>query len=330
MRPLNSLSFVLGIDPGPPRADASAARVVLTLDTAGTIGLLQPATSLKKDSLAQLLRHDPLLAHPNLRLAVIAAPMTPTPFGSKPWKPRSVEIRLSRGAFAGSSRGPSMPWISRPRCWLRYQLATQLQTILAGRGLPLLAMPADERLEIDLPSRCLAEVYPKATLAMLAPTTLLKDRPNATEFLGQLDDWIFPRLFGEGEILSFLHGCLPLRLAPETLAEAQRIAKLQRPFPRREPLRAFVAAFQGILALQGAACLVGSPGDHEGSILLPALWHSDWESEWNDSRRDRRIQPLRRVPVRSADCGTTRPVFLSRSMPKDPLAVALGGGVLHF
>ena len=66
---------------------------------------------------------------------------------------------------------------------------------------------------------------------------------------------------------------------------------------RREPLRAFIAALQGILALAGAAALVGAEGEHEGYFLMPAAWHPDWEEAWRDPRR---LDPLvRRVRIPS-------------------------------
>jgi hypothetical protein len=153
----------------------------------------------------------------------------------------------------------------------------------------------------ELPLRCTAEVFPKASLAVLAPADAPRDRPLANDFMSQLDDWLFPRLFtAAGEAappaVALLEALAPgLHLARETLEEAQRIANLRRPAPRREPLRAFLAAFQGILAVREAACLIGAAGDQEGSILLPAAWHCEWEDEWSDCRRE--VAELRRLPL---------------------------------
>ena len=255
---------------------------------------------MRKASLAPFLAGEPLLADPRLRLVAVAAPLTPRPLDRKPWKARAVEIRLSRGAFASSSRGPNMPWISRALSWSRYEQARPLLPVLAARGFPLLTMPA-EAPAVELPLRCTAEVFPKASLAVLTPAGALQARPVANEFMSQLDDWLFPRLFTATDaaappIVAILEAFAPgLRLAQETFEEAQRIANLRRPFPRREPLRAFLAAFQGILALRGAACLVGAAGDHEGSILLPSVWHPEWEAEWSDFRRE--VAELRRIPL---------------------------------
>lgn len=291
--------LVLGIDPGAPGKAALAAWAVLSLDErSGSIGVFRPAIPLRKASLARFLAGEPLLADPRLRLAAVAAPLTPRPLDRKPWKARAVEIRLSRGAFASSSRGPNMPLISKALSWARYEQVRPLLPVLEARGFPLLVMP-DEAPAAELPLRCTAEVFPKASLAVLAPVEVSQARPVANELMGQLDDWLFPRLFtATGAVppaVALLDALAPgLHLARETLEEAQRIANLLRPASRREPLRAFLAAFQGLLALRGGACLVGAAGDHEGSILLPAAWHPDWETEWSDLRRD--LPELRRLP----------------------------------
>ena len=66
---MGETTLVLGIDPGVPRAKAAAAWSVLTLDPAGTIGLLGRSESMRKTELAAFLRNDPLLADERLRLA---------------------------------------------------------------------------------------------------------------------------------------------------------------------------------------------------------------------------------------------------------------------
>lgn len=305
--------LVIGIDPGVPRARAAAAYAALTLDPAGTIGLLGRSRALRKPELAAFLRDDPLLADQRLRMAAIDAPLTPARIERKPWRARQVEIRLSRGAFAGSARGPQPPWISAGRSgWLRYQEGAAVLDILRDRGFPLLTMPPEGAVP-ELPARCSVEVYPKATLAVLLPRAPLEERPMASEFMGQIDDWLFPQIFlrqplaggafptsdpERAPIEDILEVLEPdLRLAPETLEEAARITAIRRPFSRREPLRAFIAALQGTLALAGAAALVGAEGEHEGYFLMPAEWHPDWEEAWRDPRRQ---DPLvRRVPVKA-------------------------------
>ncbi len=302
--------LVLGIDPGNPGKAALAAWAVLSLDErSGSIGVVRPAIPLRKASLASFLAGEPLLGDPRLRLAAVAAPLTPRPLDRKPWKARAVEIRLSRGAFASSARGPNMPWISKALSWTRYEQARPLLPVLEARGFPLLTMPGEAPAG-ELPLRCTAEVFPKASLAVLAPANALKPRPTANEFMSQLDDWLFPHLFTATDEAAppivKLFEAFGLRLTREALGEAQRIANLRRPTPRREPLRAFLAALQGLLALRGAACLVGAAGDHEGSILLPAAWHCDWETEWSDPRRD--LPELRRIPLENP------PGFLRRQL----------------
>jgi len=294
------LRLVAGIDPGALGPAATAAWSVLSLDpVTGAIGVVQPATSLSKSALPAFIAEHPVFKDPALHMVCLAAPLTPVPLVKKPLKARAVEIRLSRGAFAASCMGPSMPSIANPRSWPRYVQAVPLREALERRGFPLLTLPESQPAE--LPRRCMAEVFPKASLAVLAPGEQkeTRQRPVASQAFGQLDDWLFPRLFLATEaapspFAAWLDGVAPsLHLAPETLREVRRIAGLRRPVPRREPLRAFVAALQGILALQGAACLVGSPEGHEGALLLPVSWHSDWEAEWCV---DRRVS-IRRIPV---------------------------------
>jgi len=309
MPDLDSLVFALGIDPGSSRPASLAAWTVLSLDLASrAVSVRRQAVHLQKAKLPGLLAYDPLLSDPRLRIVAIAAPLTPSPLDRKPIKARAVELRLSRGAFSGAARGPWMPWICNERTWPRYLHAAQLQSILRNGGLPLLTMPAEEQ-SVELPLRSTVEVYPKATLALLSSIAPLLERPAAHRLKGQLDDWLFPKLFSNPAPPSpeFLYrtelpamACLKalplgLRMTPEVLGEAQRLARLRRPHPRREPIRAFSAAFQGLLALRGGACLVGAPGDQEGSILLPAIWHSEWEAEWRDTRR---VPQVRRIPVR--------------------------------
>jgi hypothetical protein len=166
-------------------------------------------------------------------------------------------------------------------------------------------MPSEDKVAV-ISSRGLAEVYPKATLALLTSRAPLLNRPSAQQFQGELDDWLFPRLFMDGESSSPpIHATLQtmglgLQLAPETIEEARRIASLRRPLPRREPMRAFLAALQGVLALREGACLIGAPGEYEGSILLPATWHPDWDEEWDQPLQSARIPQLRRLPVETA------------------------------
>ena len=298
---LHTRTLVLGIDPGEIRPSALAGSSVLSLDEAGNIDVVQPASSMSKVTLQSFLATDELLTAPGLRLVSLAAPLTPRPLEEKPRKTRAVEIRLARGAFSGTNRGPHMPWIANPMMWPHYRQAMPLLDILTARRFPLITIPHD-RTFVALPPRCTAEVFPKASLAVLTPTEPLLSRPRSFQFLGDLDDWLFPRLFSASKtssppIEALLHDYAPgLYLSPDALREAERITRIRRPWSRREPLRAFVAALQGILALGGAACLVGAVGDHEGSILLPATWHPDWEAEWRDSRRA--VVEVRRLPVR--------------------------------
>lgn len=318
-------ALVLGIDPGVPRERAYAAYSFLTLEPTGTIGLSGAPRVLTRPQLRAFLRENPLLDDERLRLVALGAPMTPVRLERKPLKARLVEIRFARGAFSGAARGPQPPWISAARSgWLRYQDGAKLQDLLQGRGFPLLPMPPAEDVPVELPARCSVEVNPKVMLTVLLPQNLLVGRPIASEFMGQIDDWLFPQAVlppelppeeveGSAEtkpeeteeagqeppprapIEDILEALAPgLHLAPETLEEMQRISRIRRPFTRREPMRAFLAALQGVLALAGAASLIGAEGEGEGYFLMPATWHPTWEEEWDDPRKaDPRVRRVR-------------------------------------
>ncbi|HSN87091.1 MAG TPA: hypothetical protein VL025_10055, partial [Thermoanaerobaculia bacterium] len=243
--------LVLGIDPGVPRERAYAAYSFLTLEPTGAIGLSGAPRVLTRPQLRAFLRENPLLDDERLRLVTLGAPMTPVRLERKPWKARLVEIRFARGGFSGAARGPQPSWISAARSgWLRYQDGAKLQDLLQGRGFPLLPMPPPENVPFELPARCCVEVHPKAMLTVLLPQNLLVGRPIASEFMGQIDDWLFPQAVLPSEpppeeaeeseetkpeetgqeprprapIEDILEALAPgLHLAPETLEEVQRI-----------------------------------------------------------------------------------------------------------
>lgn len=296
--------LVIGVHPGAPKEGAPAARSVLTLDATGEIGLLGKTEIVMKPALARFLREDALVVDGRTRLIAMDVPMTPRPLEKKPVRARLVEYRFTRGIFAAAARGPQPVWLSAAKTgWLRYQEGLGLRSLLEARGIRLLEM-FPEGCAPELPPKCLVEVLPKATLALLLEREMAENRPATNDFLGQLDDWLFPRLFAPRrleddetglvrsraeEVLEWL--APGYRLAPEVIREATRIARLRRPHSRREPLRAFTAAFQAALALAGAACLIGAQGEGEGSLLLPSRWHPDWEQGWTDPRgQDPRVR----------------------------------------
>lgn len=306
-------ALVLGIHAGAPKDNAVAAWTVLTVNPSGEMGLHKRTELGARSTLLGFLRDDPLLADERLRLVALDVPLTPCHLERKPVRARLVEYRFTRGIFAAAARGPQPVWLSAAKTgWLRYQEGLVLRSFLEARGIPLLAMPAEEGAEprLALPARSLVEVLPKATLALLLPREMSENRPATNDFLGQLDDWLFPRLFAPrrpeneepGVVRSRIEEVLETlapgyRLTRETLQEATRIARLRRPHSRREPLRAFTSAFQAALALAGAAGLVGAEGEDEGSLLLPSQWHPDWEQGWSDPRfQDPRV---RRVGIAS-------------------------------
>jgi hypothetical protein len=301
-------TLVIGVHPGAPKAGAPAARSALTISATGEIGLLGRTEIVMKPALARFLREDAIVADERVRLIAMDVPLTSRPLERKPVRARLVEYRFTRGIFAAAARGPQPVWLSAAQTgWLRYQEGLALRSLLEKRGIRLLEMPP-EGSSTELPAKSLVEVLPKATLALLLSREMAENRPATNDFLGQLDDWLFPRLFAPRRLDSeetgkesgflrsraeeVLEALAPgYRLAPEVIREATRIARLRRPYSRREPLRAFTAAFQAALAVAGAACLVGAEGDGEGSILLPARWHPDWEQGWTDPRgQDPRVR----------------------------------------
>lgn len=321
MTGMRDTTLVIGVHPGSPKEGAPAARSILTVGATGEIGLLGRTEIVMKPALARFLREDAVVADGRTRLIAMDVPLTPRPLEKKPVRARLVEYRFTRGIFAAAARGPQPVWLSAAKTgWLRYQEGLALRALLEKRGIHLLEMPP-EGCAPELPAQCLVEVLPKATLALLLSREMAENRPATNDFLGQLDDWLFPRLFaprrlenGEtgpesGQLRSRIEEVLEwlapgYRVAPEVIREATRISRLRRPHSRREPLRAFTAAFQAALALAGAACLVGAEGDGEGSLLLPARWHPDWEIGWNDPRgQDPRVRRVELVSSPSERAG---------------------------
>jgi hypothetical protein len=304
MTGVRDITLVIGVHPGAPKVGAPAARSILTVGATGEIGLLGKTEIVMKPALARFLREDPLVVDQRMRLIAMDVPLTPRPLERKPVRARLVEYRFTRGIFAAAARGPQPVWLSAAKTgWLRYQEGLTLRALLEARGIRLLEMFPEGNAP-ELPAKSLVEVLPKATLALLLSREMAENRPATNDFLGQLDDWLFPRLFAPrrldseetGQVRSraeeVLEALAPdYRLAPEVIREATRISRLRRPYSRREPLRAFTAAFQAALAVAGAACLVGAEGDGEGSLLLPAHWHPDWEQGWTDPRgQDQRVR----------------------------------------
>ena len=167
--------FVLGVEPGVPRRErAPTASAVLAYRPAdGSIGVGRRAEAFTKPGLGAWLREDPILADERLRLAVVNGPLTPVRLEHKPFRARLIEIRMTRGAFAGSLRGPQPPWVSSGRSgWPRYQEATGYREILEDRGFPYVPFPPEGPPPV-LPPRGTVEVNAKACLSLLltrAPT----------------------------------------------------------------------------------------------------------------------------------------------------------------
>jgi len=152
-----------------------------------------------------------------------------------------------------------------------------------------------------LVGRATMEVLPKLTLALVCPRAWLAvDRPR-TGFFSQIDNWLFSKMFlpvlaeQPGLARPESPGAVewPLELDQTVVREAERIGALGKG-DRHEAIGAFVAGFQGALALAGQACVVGTEDAH---FLLPKTWHSDWDAAWESTTRSGEATTRRGVSV---------------------------------
>lgn len=295
-----------GIDVGfSETAATSAVAVFVVSERAGvaSIGVAEPTRVLSSAALDKLIgdRQSPL-SDDRVRLVTLDAPLTRTPLSAVPATGRCPDLRFSRGLFANSNRGPQPSSIRVPKQgWPLYRRGMALLERLERAGFPYVGMNGAET--VCLPRRACMEVLPKLTLALLCPRALLAQARPRTGFFKQIDNWLFPHVFvalhevGQPVVAgSALMGARQLlgtiNLDDSVFAEAQRINALKSQDERHEAIGAFVAGFQGALALSGGACSVG---DAEAHFLLPRRWHPDWEQAWTDT--DRRTNPTDRVDV---------------------------------
>jgi hypothetical protein len=228
-------------------------------------------------------------------LVAVDAPMLSERTGQIP-RGRQVEKRLSRGDFANASRGLQPSSIAVPRQgWRLYEKAMGICEDLAEFGIPYFEMPWDVS-EIELPFRGVIEVLPKLTQGLLMPRRLISDlRPQEGEG-HQIEHWLFPYMFLADPSVA------GRPVVPDVVRPSKRFAKsirfhasfeeeAERIWATHSPqcdsaINAFVAAFQGALAVAGLSSVVGCPGPKEGYITVPRHWHQDWESVWTSTARE--------------------------------------------
>lgn len=251
----------------------------------------------------------------------IDAPITPNRIHSKPKFGRLVEKRFSRGDFHNTKRGPQPSSISVPKQgWPLYCGAMDLMTDLHKFGFKIpLITGADENAVVDFSGKICVEVCPKMTQSLLTskPRLVLRPNKNGTPaFYRQIDNWLFSHLFvtdspkspnpsgglqpSWGADRSGISRLLGDRVQFDKSVwdEASRISTVRPLSKRHELIGAFVAGFQGAIALAGTAVVVGASGDYEGYYVLPSEWHPDWCEVWTKTQR--KEDTVRRVPIRLA------------------------------
>lgn len=273
----------------------------LTRFTAASVFEIGVSTETMATTLDQFIREVlPTEVIGQASLIAIDAPITPARIARKPRIGRTVERRFSHGNFSNGKRGPQPSSIAVPaQGWPLYCAAMDFVNELKAKGFILFPMPPSGSLaEIRLPNRSIVEVIPKLTQALLTPRQRLVCRPRRSEskFYGQIDNWLFPHLFvnSDPRYRQQPHGpslgqdslqlrCLvgaEISLDASVWREANRIQLVEDQNIRHELIGAFVAGFQGALALAGGAMLIGQDGPTEGYYTLPRTWHSDWHEEW--------------------------------------------------
>lgn len=253
-------------------------------------------------------------------VSVIAldAPITPKRISGKPKSGRQVEKRFARGAFNNSRRGPQPSSVSVPKQgWPLYCGAMDLMADLHTFGFTMPLIRAVEgRSVVNFTGNVCVEVCPKMTQSLLAPKSRVVSRPNKNgtpAFYRQIDNWLFSHLFvaDTPEMPNPSGGSQPnwgadrssmcrllgdrVQIDKSVWDEALRISAVRPLSERHELIGAFVAGFQGAIALAGASVVVGASGDYEGYYVLPAQWHADWCEVWNETQRDG--DSVRRFPI---------------------------------
>lgn len=327
------MSRTLGIDFGYSTATASLGYIrfeTQTGDGKATVSVESPS---KISTLADFRRQVLKDACANgVSVIALDAPITPKRISSKPKSGRQVEKRFARGDFHNTKRGPQPSSVSVPKQgWPLYCGAMDLMTDLHTFGFTMpLITGADEEAVVDFSGNICVEVCPKMTQSLLASKPRVVSRPNkkgTPAFYRQIDNWLFSHLFvtDAPESPNPSGGSQPswgadrsgicrllgdrVQIDKSVWNEATRISTVRPLSERHELIGAFVAGFQGAIALAGASVVVGASGDYEGYYVLPSLWHADWSEVWNETQRDE--DSVKRFPIR---------------LPKHPASPCKSGG----
>jgi hypothetical protein len=327
------MSRTLGIDFGYSTTTASLGYIrfeTQTGDGKATVSVESPSKiSTLADFKSQVLKD---ACANGVSVIALDAPITPKRISGKPKSGRQVEKRFSRGDFHNTKRGPQPSSVSVPKQgWPLYCGAMDLMADLHKFGfmMPLIT-GADEKAFVDFSGKVCVEVCPKMTQSLLASKSRVVSRPNkhgSPTFYRQIDNWLFSHLFVTDALTSpNLSGnsqpswgadrsgmCHLLgdrvQFDKSVWDEATRISTVRPLSERHELIGAFVAGFQGAIALAGASVAVGASGDYEGYYVLPLQWHADWTEVWKETRRDE--DSVKRFPIR---------------LPKHPASPCKSGG----
>src|SRR6266568_9744 len=262
-------ALVLGLDVGFSTSRKTCCAYLLSVNPqTNTIELAAPAERFSLPNAASSLTS--LFAHGGRPMVVsIDAPLTPRRLQKCPPSGRSVDKWFAKGRFSAAKRGPNATSIAVPKQgWPLYCAGMDLVTVLGAIDPALKYVPFDELGGVRV--RGIVECIPKLFHALLVEPAVLQQRK------GQIDDFLFPKLFA-GELRSSLDELLgSVKLDAELESEIRRVAASPSRF--HEEIGGLVAAIQGALFVLGRCSAIGSSGDHEGYFLLPpiAFWHEEW------------------------------------------------------
>lgn len=314
------MARTLGIDFGYSTATASLGYIRFETKVSGGKAIVAVESPSKISTLANFKSAVLKDACANgVSVIALDAPITPKRINGKPKSGRQVEKRFARGEFHNSKRGPQPSSISVPKQgWPLYCGAMDLMTDLQHFqfAMPTITV-ANGKAAVDFSGNVCVEVCPKMTQTLLAPKSRVVARPNkngSPPFYRQIDNWLFSHLFvmhtpknpnpDGGSQPSWgadRNGMCRLlgdqvQIDKTVWDEATRISTVRPLSERHELIGAFVAGFQGAIALAGASVAVGASGEHEGYYVLPSQWHTDWCEVWNETQRDE--DSVKRFPIR--------------------------------
>src|SRR5438046_2700591 len=147
----------------------------------------------------------------------IDAPLTPRRLQKRPPSGRSVDKWFAKGRFSAAKGGPHATSIAVPRQgWPLYCAGMDLVTVLGAIDPTLKYVPFDGLTGVRV--RGIVECIPKLFHALLVEPAMLRQRK------GQIDDFLFPKLFA-GDLRSCVDELLgSLKFDTSVESELQRLA----------------------------------------------------------------------------------------------------------